>query len=313
LERREELAELIRHLKSLPESQRAAIVMRELEGLSHEEIATALGLSGGAARQAIYRARQTLRDGFGILLPLPVLKVLAGSGSSPVEAAAGAAGAGGAGVALKAMTATALVAGALGAGAVINHGHRHESSDAAGEARTHGGDSPRIGIATAGLRSAPESGAFTRSRQGTGSSGPGHRHDGKEPLGSTEQGGRGENPGSAPEKKDGEHGGNQVTEPSSGDGPSGQNNGPSSGDSTDSSSGPGDNGGNSGSGEGGDDSSGPSNELNLPAGEETTSGDGTGSNSGPDSGDSGAGGASGTDDLRDPHGAGVFSVQETQP
>jgi RNA polymerase sigma factor (sigma-70 family) len=46
LERREELADLMRRLQSLPEAQRAAIVMRELEGLSHEEIAAALGVSG---------------------------------------------------------------------------------------------------------------------------------------------------------------------------------------------------------------------------------------------------------------------------
>ena len=39
--------------------------MRELEGLSHEEIAAALGISGGAARQAIPRARDALRDGLG--------------------------------------------------------------------------------------------------------------------------------------------------------------------------------------------------------------------------------------------------------
>ena len=57
LERREELADLMRRLQSLPETQRAAIVMRELEGLGHEEIASALGLSDGGARQAIYRAR----------------------------------------------------------------------------------------------------------------------------------------------------------------------------------------------------------------------------------------------------------------
>ncbi|HWC08603.1 MAG TPA: sigma-70 family RNA polymerase sigma factor, partial [Solirubrobacterales bacterium] len=62
-ERREEMTELIERLRALPEPQRAAIVMRELEGLSHEEIAAALGVSGGAARQAIYRARAALRNG----------------------------------------------------------------------------------------------------------------------------------------------------------------------------------------------------------------------------------------------------------
>jgi len=74
LERREELADLMRRLQALPEAQRAAIVMRELEGLSHDEIARALGMSGGAARQAIYRARRALRDGIGMLVPLPLLQ-----------------------------------------------------------------------------------------------------------------------------------------------------------------------------------------------------------------------------------------------
>ncbi|HEY5941987.1 MAG TPA: RNA polymerase sigma factor, partial [Solirubrobacterales bacterium] len=75
-EAREELTELMDRLRALPEPQRAALVMRELEGLSHEEIAAALGVSGGAARQAIYRARAALRDGLGLLLPMPVLRAL---------------------------------------------------------------------------------------------------------------------------------------------------------------------------------------------------------------------------------------------
>ncbi len=74
-------------LRALPEPQRAAIVMRELEGLSHEEIAAALGLSGGAARQAIYRARQALRDGLGMLIPLPLLRALFDHGDEAAGAA----------------------------------------------------------------------------------------------------------------------------------------------------------------------------------------------------------------------------------
>lgn len=127
LERREELADLMKRLQALPEPQRTAIVMRELEGLGHEEIAAALGLTGGGARQAIYRARQALRDGAGMLIPLPLLQaLLAGGGSGMAETAAGAGmsaagvgGAAGAGIALKATAATVLVAGAVGAGVAI--------------------------------------------------------------------------------------------------------------------------------------------------------------------------------------------------
>ncbi|HEY6551130.1 MAG TPA: RNA polymerase sigma factor [Solirubrobacterales bacterium] len=128
LERREELTELMHRLQSLPEPQRAAIVMREMEGLSHEEIAAALGVSGGAARQTIHRARQTLRNGAGMLIPLPLLKAVlaAGTMGTPEVATAGVGGTVGAGVALKAVTATVLVAGAVGAGVAV-HDSRHAS------------------------------------------------------------------------------------------------------------------------------------------------------------------------------------------
>jgi len=127
LECREELADLMKRLQELPEPQRAAIVMRELEGLGHEEIAAALGLTGGGARQAIYRARQALRDGAGMLIPLPLLQALLGGGGPGMAetaagagmSAAGAGGAAGTGIALKATAATVLVAGAVGAGVAI--------------------------------------------------------------------------------------------------------------------------------------------------------------------------------------------------
>lgn len=118
VESREELADLMERLRALPEPQRAALVMRELEGLSHEEIAAALGVSGGAARQTIYRARAALRNGLGLLLPLPLMRALAEGGGG--EAAAGAAG--GAffgGTAAKVGVATVLVAGATGAGVAV--------------------------------------------------------------------------------------------------------------------------------------------------------------------------------------------------
>jgi RNA polymerase sigma factor (sigma-70 family) len=121
IEQREELTELMKRLRALPEAQRAAIVMRELEGLGHEEIAAALGMSGGAARQAIYRARRALRDGAGMLVPLPLLRaLLATEGSAAAaEAAGGAVGIAGAGLAAKATAATVLVAGTVGAGVAL--------------------------------------------------------------------------------------------------------------------------------------------------------------------------------------------------
>lgn len=134
-ESRQELRDLMERLQALPEPQRAALVMRELEGLSHEEIATALGVSGGAARQAIFRARAALRDGLGLLVPMPVLRALAEHGDDAaraggaIAAGAGASTAGGAalggigGGALKVGMATVLIAGTVGAGVAIDH-HR---------------------------------------------------------------------------------------------------------------------------------------------------------------------------------------------
>jgi RNA polymerase sigma factor (sigma-70 family) len=133
-EERAEVAALTARLRALPQNQRAALVMRELEGMSHEEIAAALGISGGAARQAIARGRASVRAGFGALVPLPLLRALAGGGGdAATEAAVGGAGAatasgagatllgGGTGAALKVGLATVILAGGVGAGVAIDH------------------------------------------------------------------------------------------------------------------------------------------------------------------------------------------------
>jgi RNA polymerase sigma factor (sigma-70 family) len=60
--RRAELQLLIADLRELPERQRAALVMRELSGLSHEEIALALEVSTAAAKQTIFEARKSLME-----------------------------------------------------------------------------------------------------------------------------------------------------------------------------------------------------------------------------------------------------------
>jgi RNA polymerase sigma factor (sigma-70 family) len=121
-EERAEVESLTATLRALPENQRAALVMRELEGMSHEEIAAALGISGGAARQAIARGRATVRGGLGAIVPLPLLRALASGGDPGTDAAlgAGAAAASGAG-ALKVGLATVVVAGGIGAGVAIDH------------------------------------------------------------------------------------------------------------------------------------------------------------------------------------------------
>ncbi len=142
-ERREEMAELTERLRALPETQRAAIVMRELEGLSHEEIAAALGVSSGAARQAIHRARTALRDGLGLLIPLPLLRMLFDHSAEAAAAAgvgAGTAASGGVGAvagglgasgAVKAGLAAALIGGAVGTGVAVQSGHNNNGAASA--------------------------------------------------------------------------------------------------------------------------------------------------------------------------------------
>jgi RNA polymerase sigma factor (sigma-70 family) len=59
-ERRRHLAQLVDDLRMLPDRQRGALVMRELNGLSYDEIGLALGLSNDAARRAVCDARSAL-------------------------------------------------------------------------------------------------------------------------------------------------------------------------------------------------------------------------------------------------------------
>ena len=59
-EQRTRLAQLVDDLRMLPERQRGALVMRELSGLSYDEIGLALGVSNEAARRAVFDARTAL-------------------------------------------------------------------------------------------------------------------------------------------------------------------------------------------------------------------------------------------------------------
>lgn len=61
-EQSERLQMLFRDMADLPERQRAALVMRELNGLDFGEIGAALRTSPGAVRQALYEARRGLQQ-----------------------------------------------------------------------------------------------------------------------------------------------------------------------------------------------------------------------------------------------------------
>jgi RNA polymerase sigma factor (sigma-70 family) len=56
-ERREDLRRLIADVRALPEQQRSALLMREMEGLSYNELAAALGVTVPAIKSLLVRAR----------------------------------------------------------------------------------------------------------------------------------------------------------------------------------------------------------------------------------------------------------------
>ena len=89
-EDRERLKGLVAALDGLPERQRRAILARELEGRSHEEIARSMRATKPVVRQLIHRARTRLRDVCGLLMPVswlrPVESSAAGNGSVRVIA-----------------------------------------------------------------------------------------------------------------------------------------------------------------------------------------------------------------------------------
>jgi RNA polymerase sigma-70 factor (ECF subfamily) len=59
---RKELAEQIRSaLEDLPFDQRTALVLREIDGLSYEEIGYSLGIAVGTVKSRLARARESLR------------------------------------------------------------------------------------------------------------------------------------------------------------------------------------------------------------------------------------------------------------
>ena len=69
LERSELEAALQRAIAELPEDRRIVVVLRDLEGLSYEEIAQALDLELGTVRSRLHRARADLKDKLERFLP----------------------------------------------------------------------------------------------------------------------------------------------------------------------------------------------------------------------------------------------------
>lgn len=69
LERREQQVALQRAIAELPDDRRILVVLRDLEGLSYEEIAQTLDLTLGTVRSRLHRARLELKEKLEKLLP----------------------------------------------------------------------------------------------------------------------------------------------------------------------------------------------------------------------------------------------------
>jgi RNA polymerase sigma factor (sigma-70 family) len=289
LERRARLRAVLASVQELPARQRDALVLRELEGRSYEEIASALGVGGGAVRQLLNRARTTLRTAATAVTPVGLLLRLPGSGARGGGEALAArvaelTGAAGSGAVAAKVAATALVTGAVAGGAAVA-----PLGDSGGEPPRErpAAVAPAPGNGARPPTLAPTSAGFAGAGGGEGMSG--------------DRGGGGDRdssgPGSGDRDGDGDSSSNSGPgSDSSGSGPSGDGS-DSSGPGSDSS---GSGSGSSGSGSGSSGSGSGSSGSGSGSGSSGSGSPGSGSGSGytaPDVASSGSGSESPTGDA----------------
>jgi RNA polymerase sigma factor (sigma-70 family) len=137
LERRIAVREALRDVAALPPMQRDAILLSAVDGRSHEEVARALGITHGAVRGLLYRARVTLRDAAAALTPQPLIAWAAGlhrgapAAEKLAELSTQGSGAGVGGVLLKGAAMAVTTAVLLAGGAVVPL-HRHPAHGSGG-------------------------------------------------------------------------------------------------------------------------------------------------------------------------------------
>jgi hypothetical protein len=156
---REQLHELLDELRSLPESQRRALLLRQIGGLTYEELSVRLAVSVPAVEALLFRARKSLRDRVGA-----VQAALAGSGwLSGLQDAVAQLGSGGGASKLGlplAAKAVAVVAGlgaiAGGAGVAVEH-HRDRTPRSKQPVATVHRASPGVRLGAPVLDAAPAS------------------------------------------------------------------------------------------------------------------------------------------------------------
>jgi RNA polymerase sigma-70 factor (ECF subfamily) len=207
---RAELDRVVAAVATLPEAQREALVRSALDGRTHDQIAEELGVTPGSVRGLIHRARASLRAGFAILLPLPLVRLLtdtasASAGTPEAVAGIGAGGAAavsGASMALKGAAMATLGALTVGSGIAIERSGSWEDLRERLEARADA----RADSSRTGKDGSSSAGAAADGRTGD-SSGPGPGGEG---------GGEGPGESSGPGPSSGEGPGGEPAEDHSG-------------------------------------------------------------------------------------------------
>jgi RNA polymerase sigma factor (sigma-70 family) len=262
VERREELRETLHGIEALPARQRAALVAIAVADRPHADVARELGMSDGALRQLLLRARTTLRAAATALTPYPLMAWLAGAQEvSAARVAEVAVGAGGAGVAIKA-SAAVLAAGAVVAGGpALREDHDPARAQAAPRAReAQRQAAPARTVAAATPAPTPDHEAGDQGGGATGHRGASSDHSGAGDHGDdkTSHGSGSHGPGSGAsgshESEAEDHGGDDSRGPGSGGAASDDSESSGSGHGGSESSGSGSDG--TGSGGSGDGSSG---------------------------------------------------------
>ena len=280
LERSQGIRELLAAVQALPVRQRDAIVLRELEGRSYEEIGRALGVSNGAVRQLLNRARHTLRAAASAIAPAGWVARIPWEGPAEPAVArmAETLGMAGAGAVAAKLCATALVTGAVVGGVAALPGGG-PSAPAAGEAQA--ADQARAGEANL----ADATGGFARTGDAGGDpGGPAADRSGRS------------GPGDAGVDRSGPGDGDLDADRS----------GPGDGDGDADRSGPGDGDGEAdrsgGDGDGDLDRSGPGDGSGLDTSGSGGGGGGSGGGTSRSGEDSGSGGSYGADPVADTSG-----------
>jgi RNA polymerase sigma factor (sigma-70 family) len=191
LERTIAIHDALSDVAALPRMQQQAIFLTAVDGQSHDEVAGVLGISEGALRGLLYRARSTLRSAAAALTPPPLLAWAAAGASSGgpsaerlAELSAGGGAAGVAGLLFKGAV-VAVTAGAVATGTSVLSVHHRARPDAA---RAQGASSG-LAASTGSFALASDS-RFPRGLAGLSRPAAGHERSGAGRHGSSHEGHR---------------------------------------------------------------------------------------------------------------------------